>query len=197
MPDGIYLNALELGPAKLALKINSLIQYQNYYYSMFKWHNYYVYFNPLEDPSASGICKLCALLNSKERRNEITVYKNIVKWFNDRKDWNTKSESETKGVNTLYNKIVTDDPENFEPYYGNNDDAVFAVTKHTVPGNTLIADHTEKMFTYFNIGTKNNDNTQTTAKMNAKDTTIRCPDVETCFKTLISNVKSKLASLLL
>lgn len=87
MPDGIYLDALELSPAELAQKINDILKDENSYYDMFKWHNHYRFIDPLDSPDTNSICTLCTLLNDKNKSNEIKVYDNIVKWFNERLDW--------------------------------------------------------------------------------------------------------------
>lgn len=92
MPDGIYLDALELGPRNLAKKMNDIIENRKVYYDMFKWHNYYSFHSPYDNPDTNGICKLCKLLNDEKQRAETKVYENIVKWFNDRKDWNLENE---------------------------------------------------------------------------------------------------------
>lgn len=94
MPEGIYLNALELGPTKLAKKMNDIIENRKAYYDMFKWHNYYSFYYPYDNSDTNGICELCNLLNNKEQRAETTKYENIVTWFNDRKDWNLEDKSE-------------------------------------------------------------------------------------------------------
>lgn len=89
MPDGIYLDALEMGPAKLAKTMNDIINDRRSYEDMFRWHGYYSYHDPSESPDTNTFCAFCAALNDKQRQNETKIYKNIVKWFNERKDWNT------------------------------------------------------------------------------------------------------------
>lgn len=68
---------------------------------MFQWQNHYSFHNPLHSSDTNSVCKLCALLNNDNERAETTVYKNIVKWFNDRKDWNLWN-TKTKNVTKLY-----------------------------------------------------------------------------------------------
>lgn len=94
MPDGIYLDALELGLTKLAKKMNDIMNFPPSYYDMFKWHNYYSYDDPQAFPETNGVCELCALLNNDQQREDKKIYKNIVKWFNDRKDWNFWQKNE-------------------------------------------------------------------------------------------------------
>lgn len=87
MPEGMYLDGLELGPTKLGKEITKIISNREHYYGMFKWHNHYSFHNPLHNSDTNGVCQLCATINNDHERLKITVYKNIVKWFNDRKDW--------------------------------------------------------------------------------------------------------------
>lgn len=83
MPDGIYLNALELGPENLAKKMFEIISDRTAYHNMFKWHEYYIYQDPLKSPDTNGFCAFCALLNYNWKRKQRKVYKNIVKWLNE------------------------------------------------------------------------------------------------------------------
>lgn len=93
MPDGIYLDALDLGPEKLAKTMNDIIKDPTAYQDMFRWHAYYTYHDPSEAPDTNTFCAFCAALNDNQRQNETKVYKNIVKWFNERKDWNATPKS--------------------------------------------------------------------------------------------------------
>lgn len=88
MPDGIYLDAFEMDPVKLAQTMTYIINDRKSYEDMFRWHRYYTYYDPSESPITNAFCVFCAALNDKQRQNEEKVYKNIVKWFNERKDWN-------------------------------------------------------------------------------------------------------------
>lgn len=86
MPDGIYLNALQLGPVRLAKRMFDIISDRKAYHSMYKWHKYYSYHDPFESPDSNGFCAFCALLNDEQKRKEKKVYKNIVKWLNENKN---------------------------------------------------------------------------------------------------------------
>lgn len=88
MPHGIYLDALGQEPVNLARTMNDIINNVTSYESMFRWHKYYTYHDSRETPDTNNFCAFCAALNDKQRQNEAKVYKNIVKWFNERKDWN-------------------------------------------------------------------------------------------------------------
>lgn len=113
MPHGIYLNALEMDPGKLAQEMIKLVKNTKAYENMFRWHNYYTYHDPRDSPDTNTFCAFCAILNDKQRKNEVKVYKNIVKWFNERKDWNTipigskakrsaENKDQDKTVHTTY-----------------------------------------------------------------------------------------------
>lgn len=82
MPDGIYINAYELGPEELAKEISDIINNPARYFDFHKWHGHYSFHNPTEDAYRDTICGLCATLNNKTRRNQRTVYKRITKWWN-------------------------------------------------------------------------------------------------------------------
>lgn len=88
--------------------MDDIINIRPSYYDMFKWHNYYSYYDSLAFPETSGVCELCALLNNKLRREERKTYRNIVKWFNDRKDWNFGADKQPFGkIVTMHGKNVT------------------------------------------------------------------------------------------
>lgn len=87
MPDGMYLDALALGPQRLAKKMSEIISDQNLYYEMFRWHRYYSYHASDEHPESDAVCVFCAYLNKFENFQDITVYADIVRWFNECKDW--------------------------------------------------------------------------------------------------------------
>lgn len=227
MPDGIYLDALELGPERLARKMSDIIKKRSSYNDMFRWHNHYSYHNPLDDPETSGICAFCAALNDEQRRNQTTVYKNIVKWFNDRKDWDLRQGYTTEAgtfafrenktfheklstsgrrlyTKSFTNKLIT---EADDIYHTENDDTVIVFDKQVEireqppEFDTSKTSDTHDMFN--NLTTQNVNPyldprsasmlfTQGTPK--PKDMSIRCPDITTCFNTIVSNVQSKLAS---
>lgn len=223
MPDGIYLDALELGPAKLARKISDIIRKRKSYNDMFRWHNYYSYHNPLDEPNASGICEVCALLNDKQQRKERTVYRNIVKWFNDRKDWNIRHWSTT----TSEVLITIDEKKKFNRksyvnrshlQFGDTDniydrsydydsaitfDRLYNLRSNSNSFTTRGFENTDVNNMYYaktiyrheqTLGTERYS-TQTAKPLTTKDTSIRCPDVTTCFNTIVSNVQSKISSL--
>lgn len=239
MPQGIYLDALELGPVKLARKVCDIISMRQYYYNMFRWHNYYSYHNPLHD-RANGVCAFCALLNDQQRREEEKVYKNIVKWFNDRKDWNIGpgilNPENNHSLKHRFENMKTAEhlsyysTYNFETPYTrtslsplsnprrNPDDDYVVLDQPRVRANYAF-DYdlvTSSLFStnsmQLGISTpgpikeypyveniqemKESQNEGITTTSSPKDTSIRCPDIATCFQTIVTNVKSKLISFL-
>lgn len=247
MPDGVYLNALELGPAKLAKEINNIINSRASYYDMFKWHTYYSYYDPLAFPETNGVCELCAFLNSDQRRDERKMYKNIVKWFNDRKDWNYGQENEYLAKALIYDDMKmtssptteNDDEENIKtslstiknviiPHIDDreNQKKVHILINHDIAATasdnyktynenskvlkfdddedqSFVAnnenDFSEEIIYHARSQQKKNHKHKTKSqkrfnKVKAEDTSIRCPDLETCISTIISNVKSQVNS---
>lgn len=104
MPNGMYLNALELGPTKLGKEMHKIISNKESYYDMFKWHRYYSFHNPLRNPETNGVCELCAKLNDEYERDKLSAYSNIVKWFNDRKDWDIWKTRRDNGLDLFHNQ---------------------------------------------------------------------------------------------
>lgn len=244
MPKGIYLDALELGPVNLARTMCEIIRKRQSYNDMFRWHNHYSYHDSLNEPNAGGLCTFCATLNDKPRRKQLTVYKNIVKWFNDRKDWNSGPETEgvfnnnpvmTNSYNnkkTEEEKLTTEDFAITEKYTIENDDdkamlmrekyGKMAKIQHevldplyeqNVDYDNIINRVTTHSRRDMRVSTKgpnlnlhfadaipqqhtNKQYEQAITTTSPTDTSIRCPDIVTCVKTIVSNVQSKIASLL-
>lgn len=82
MPDGIYLNARQLGAKRLAKTMSELIVDKKRFYNFFKWHNYYTFHDAADSLQRDGICEFCALLNNKTRRDRRTVHRLITKFWN-------------------------------------------------------------------------------------------------------------------
>lgn len=83
MPDGIYLDALKLGPQELATKMSEIIADKHKYYDFFRWHNYYDFNLTSEDDYHREVCGLCKLLNNGVLMNQTTIMRNISKWWNE------------------------------------------------------------------------------------------------------------------
>ncbi|XP_013198186.2 alpha-(1,3)-fucosyltransferase C [Amyelois transitella] len=81
MPDGIYLNARELGVEKLARKMDDLIRDPEMYAEFFKWKNHYTYHRKNENRETDDYCSICALLNNEEMMKKKSVYKRFRKWW--------------------------------------------------------------------------------------------------------------------
>lgn len=107
MPNGMYLDGLELGPKRLGKEMHKIISNTKSYYDMFKWHKHYSFHNPLHSSETNGVCELCAILNNDHERHKITVYKNIVKWFNDRKDWDVWNTRRIKVPELFFDRPKT------------------------------------------------------------------------------------------
>lgn len=83
MPDGIYLDALRLGPVELARTMNEIINDTNKYYDFFRWHGYYSFHDTEEDLFKREVCALCELLNNKTLMQQSTVFSNLSLWWNE------------------------------------------------------------------------------------------------------------------
>lgn len=83
MPKGIYLDAKRLGPERLAKRMTEIIKDQEAYHKFFKWHGYYSFHFTGEDQFFREICGLCELLNNKTRMKQISIWHNIVEWWNE------------------------------------------------------------------------------------------------------------------
>lgn len=81
MPDGIYLNAKELGIKKLAMKINALINDRDKYLEYFKWKSYYSYFRKSETVETEPYCLFCKTLNDEDKVHRTTIYEDFKKWW--------------------------------------------------------------------------------------------------------------------
>ncbi|KAJ0177337.1 hypothetical protein K1T71_007346 [Dendrolimus kikuchii] len=82
MPDGIYLNARELGPQKLAERMHEIINDKEQYYNFFRWHKYYSFHQTEEDPETDIYCKFCEKMNDIEYMRKSTVLEHVRKWWN-------------------------------------------------------------------------------------------------------------------
>lgn len=89
MPNGTYLDARALGPAKLAKEINDIIKDKKRYYDFFRWRRYYRYDASSDNADSDGICALCTALNNVARSNERRVYARFREWWNELQDGGT------------------------------------------------------------------------------------------------------------
>ncbi|XP_026319429.1 alpha-(1,3)-fucosyltransferase C-like [Hyposmocoma kahamanoa] len=89
MPNGTYLDARALGPAKLAKEMNDIIKDKNRYYDFFRWRRYYRYDASSDNADSDGICALCTALNKASRSDERRVYARFREWWNELQDGGT------------------------------------------------------------------------------------------------------------
>ncbi|XP_073945540.1 alpha-(1,3)-fucosyltransferase C-like isoform X1 [Choristoneura fumiferana] len=82
MPDGIYLNARQLGPEALAKKMKHLIDNNDQYEDYFRWKKYYSFHNRNENAETDDYCGFCNLLNNKEMVKKTSIYNNFKQWWN-------------------------------------------------------------------------------------------------------------------
>ncbi|CAH0401993.1 unnamed protein product [Chilo suppressalis] len=81
LPDGSYMNAAELKPAKLAMKIYQIIRSPTLYHKFFRWKNYYSYHFRHESPQTDDYCNFCAMLNDEHLMKSTTIYDNFNYWW--------------------------------------------------------------------------------------------------------------------
>ncbi|CAH2106211.1 unnamed protein product [Euphydryas editha] len=81
MPDGIYLDARELGPEKLAEEMNKLILNTDLYADYFRWKNHYSYHTRGESVETDDYCRFCSILNDENLVKKVTTYQNFRQWW--------------------------------------------------------------------------------------------------------------------
>lgn len=81
MPEGIYLNARELGAEKLAATMKEIIDEPKKYYNFFRWKNHYSYYDRSDSPETDDYCRFCAMANDEELMKTISVYQDFKKWW--------------------------------------------------------------------------------------------------------------------
>lgn len=82
MPEGSFIRAHKLGPAKLAKEMVDIILFKKSYYDFFKWHGYYSFHHTAESNYFHQICGLCETLNNKTLMQKKKVY-NTNLWWNE------------------------------------------------------------------------------------------------------------------
>lgn len=82
MPEGIYLNAREQSPKRLAQQINELIEDKELYYEYFRWRGYYTFNNPENLKGETEYCKFCEALNDEKIMKKSVTYINLAEWWN-------------------------------------------------------------------------------------------------------------------
>lgn len=87
MPDGSYLNANNYEPWELAREMSEIIKNKTRYYNYFKWRRYYSVHDSDESPETDVLCRFCNFLNKNNKFNTTTEYPDIVRWFNEPRNW--------------------------------------------------------------------------------------------------------------
>ncbi|KAG7304791.1 hypothetical protein JYU34_010157 [Plutella xylostella] len=77
LPPGSYIDALQLGPEKLAALMHKVGHDENEYFRYFKWRNHYSFVDNVNKTTA--VCELCSKLNED---TETSVYTEFRKWWN-------------------------------------------------------------------------------------------------------------------
>ncbi|XP_047520159.1 alpha-(1,3)-fucosyltransferase C-like [Pieris napi] len=78
LPEGSYLNAIELGPRRLAELMDEIILNKTLYYNFFKWQNHYKY----KSADHVNACRLCEQLNNDKKLKNRTVWSVFREWWN-------------------------------------------------------------------------------------------------------------------
>ncbi|XP_034830563.1 alpha-(1,3)-fucosyltransferase C-like [Maniola hyperantus] len=81
MPDGIYLNARELGAEKLASKMQELILNPNLYAEYFRWKKHYSFYRRYESIDTDDYCSFCTILNNEELVKRTSIYEDFRHWW--------------------------------------------------------------------------------------------------------------------
>lgn len=82
MPEGTFVRAHTLGPAKLARTMVDIINDRQRYYDFFRWHGYYSFHHTAENNYLHEICALCTMLNNETLVKKKKVYNTNV-WWNE------------------------------------------------------------------------------------------------------------------
>lgn len=107
MPEGSYINAVELGPEKLAKEMADIIKNKTRYYDFFRFHRYYSLHDCNEKPDSDVICNFCAYCNENLKSN-ITIHEDITRWYNERCDWPTDPPRPTIEEPSVITKFLSD-----------------------------------------------------------------------------------------
>lgn len=81
MPEGIYLNARELGVEKLVAKMDELIRKPAEYAEYFRWRQYYSYHRRHESVETDDYCRFCSILYEEDMVKKTTTYVNFREWW--------------------------------------------------------------------------------------------------------------------
>ncbi|XP_048482500.1 alpha-(1,3)-fucosyltransferase C-like [Plutella xylostella] len=82
LPNGTYLNAMDLKPADIAAEMNRLIHNLTDYFDYFRWHNHYSYSNRGSHADSDPYCGLCTLLNDEQFVTRRHTIEDFTHWWN-------------------------------------------------------------------------------------------------------------------
>ncbi|XP_030021645.2 alpha-(1,3)-fucosyltransferase C [Manduca sexta] len=82
LPPGSFLDALALGPEKLAKSMYDIIQNPTLYYKFFRWRNYYSFHLRHESPNTDDYCHFCAMANDDNLMSITSIYEDFDSWWN-------------------------------------------------------------------------------------------------------------------
>lgn len=99
MPYESYIDAKEFGPEKLAEEMVDIINDKQRYIDYFRWHRYYSLHDTDESPETDIWCIFCKYLNDNLKLNKTTTYPDLVRWYNEPRDWFQSRLKESSGPN--------------------------------------------------------------------------------------------------
>ncbi|XP_041987750.1 alpha-(1,3)-fucosyltransferase C-like [Aricia agestis] len=93
LPKGSYLDALKMGPKKLAEEVHRILHsIDSEYFKFFQWKKYYSYHKTNENPDGDVYCRFCEMLNDKAKMNTKTVYPRFSDWWSSEQKCHDKSK---------------------------------------------------------------------------------------------------------
>lgn len=108
MPYESYINAKLFGPELLAKEMVDIINDKQRYIDYFRWHRYYSLHDTDESPETDVWCIFCKYLNDNLKLNKTTVYPDLVRWYNEPRDWPPrilKQRSESNGFVKFFSDL--------------------------------------------------------------------------------------------
>lgn len=139
MPEGIYLNARELSPKRLAQQINELIEDKELYYEFFRWRGYYSFFNPVYLKGESEYCQFCEVLNDETKMTKSVTYLNLAEWWNKPPSYRPQVHSRNYTEPHVYSRRYM--KKGLFP--NKNDDGILMITEDNYPDSDILELETE------------------------------------------------------
>lgn len=107
MPPESFIDARSLGPAALAMKMVEIINDKKKYYDYFRWRRYYSLHDTDESTETDVWCIFCKYLNDNLKLNRTTTYPDLLRWYNEPRDWPPRRQKESNEPN-VFVKFFTD-----------------------------------------------------------------------------------------